>query len=206
MEQACVLPLPSMLSALSQLSVFVAGLLFAFGCSVVSPVLAAGKPDLDVNVEIVEGEIRAQVSLFVRATRQRVWEVINDYERAPEFMQGLQASKVISRSGDTLRVFQRDQFRFGPFTFPVETIKDVQLMEPFRTVSRLVSGSVKKYEAMTELVPEGGGTRILYRSVAVPGSVLAGFIGESSVKRETEERFRQLRGEILRREQVATKE
>ena len=33
--------------------------------------------------------------------------------------------------------------------------------------------------------------------------VLAGFVGESSVKRETEERFRQLRSEILRREQVA---
>jgi carbon monoxide dehydrogenase subunit G len=193
-------------SALSQASVFVSGVLFAFGCLFAAPVSAAGKPDLDVSVEIVDGEIRADVSLFVRATRQRVWEVINDYDRAPEFMRGLQTSKVISRSGDTLRVFQRDQFRFGPFTFPVETIKDVQLMEPFRTVSRLVSGSIKKYEAMTELLPEAGGTRILYRSVAVPGSVLAGFIGESSVKRETEERFRQLRGEILRREQVAVKE
>jgi carbon monoxide dehydrogenase subunit G len=192
-----------MASLLSQAWVFVAGVLFAFGCFFVMPVSAAGKPDLDVSVEIVDGEIRADVSLFVRATRQRVWEVINDYERAPEFMRGLQESKVISRSADRLRVFQRDQFRFGPFTFPVETIKDVQLMEPFRTVSRLVSGSIKKYEAMTELVSEAGGTRILYRSVAVPGSVLAGFVGESSVKRETEERFRQLRGEILRREQVA---
>ncbi|MEN3354449.1 MAG: hypothetical protein V7640_2607 [Betaproteobacteria bacterium] len=192
-----------MASMLSQAWVFVAGVLLTFGGFFVAPVSAAGKPDLDVSVEIVDGEIRADVSLFVRATRQRVWEVINDYDRAPEFMRGLQESKVISRSGDRLRVFQRDQFRFGPFTFPVETIKDVQLMEPFRTVSRLVSGSIKKYEAMTELVLEAGGTRILYRSVAVPGSVLAGFVGESSVKRETEERFRQLRSEILRREQVA---
>jgi carbon monoxide dehydrogenase subunit G len=195
-----------MASALSQAWVFVAGVLFTLGCSFVTPLSVADKPDLDVSVEIVDGEIRADVSLFVRATRQRVWEVINDYERAPEFMRGLQESKVISRSADRLRVFQRDQFRFGPFTFPVETIKDVQLMEPFRTVSRLVSGSIKKYEAMTELVSESGGTRILYRSVAVPGSVFAGFVGESSVKRETEERFRQLRGEILRREQVALKQ
>jgi carbon monoxide dehydrogenase subunit G len=192
-----------MASMLSQAWVLVAGVLLSFASFFVTPVSAAGKPDLDVSVEIVDGEIRADVSLFVRATRQRVWEVINDYDRAPEFMRGLQESKVISRSGDRLRVFQRDQFRFGPFTFPVETIKDVQLIEPFRTVSRLVSGSIKKYEAMTELVSEAGGTRILYRSVAVPGSVLAGFVGESSVKRETEERFRQLRGEILRREQVA---
>jgi hypothetical protein len=195
-----------MASMLSQAWVVVAGVLLSFASLFVTSVSAAGKPDLDVSVEIVDGEIRADVSLFVRATRQRVWEVINDYDRAPEFMRGLQESKVISRSGDRLRVFQRDQFRFGPFTFPVETIKDVQLMEPFRTVSRLVSGSIKKYEAMTELVSEAGGTRILYRSVAVPGSMLAGFVGESSVKRETEERFRQLRSEILRREQVALKQ
>ncbi|HEV7393276.1 MAG TPA: SRPBCC family protein, partial [Burkholderiales bacterium] len=83
---------------------------------------AGGTPDLDVSVEIVDGEIRADVSLFVRAPRQRVWEVINDYDRAPEFMRGLQTSKIISRSGDTLRVYQKDQVRFGPFTFPVETV------------------------------------------------------------------------------------
>ena len=150
--------------------------------------------------------IAADVSLFVRAPRQRVWEVINDYERAPEFMRGLQTSKIISRSGDTLRVYQKDQVRFGPFTFPVETVKDVRLTEPVRTESRLVSGSIKKYESTTELISEAGGTRIVYRSVANPGSFLAGFIGESSVRRETEERFNQVRSEILRRQYVAAKQ
>jgi carbon monoxide dehydrogenase subunit G len=168
--------------------------------------VSAASPDLDVNVEIVDGEIRADVSLFVRAPRQRVWEVINDYERAPEFMRSLQTSKIISRLGDTLRVYQKDQVRFGPFTFPVETVKDVRLTEPVRTESRLVSGSIKKYEATTELVSEPGGTRILYRSVAIPGSILAGFVGESSVRRQTEERFKEVRSEILRRQYVAARQ
>jgi carbon monoxide dehydrogenase subunit G len=164
---------------------------------------AAADSDLQVNVQIVDGEIRADVSLFVKAPRRRVWDVITDFERAPEFMRDLQISKVIARTGDTLRVLQKDLIRFGPFQFAVDTVKDVRLVEPLRTESRLVSGSLRKYEARTELVPEAGGTRILYRSEAIPGSALAIFAGEGLVRRETEERFKQLRQEILRREHVA---
>jgi carbon monoxide dehydrogenase subunit G len=185
---------------------FIRALLCAGAAAFVPPALAAGTSDLDIAVDIVDGVIRADVSLFVRAPRQRVWDVLTDYERAPEFMRSLQVSKVISRAGDTLRVLQKDQVRFGPFTFPVETVKDVRLIEPFATESRLVSGSLKTYESKTELVPEGGGTRLLYRSRAIAGSALAAFIGESSVRRETEERFKQLRAEILRREHVAAKQ
>ena len=181
----------------------VAALLCSIGCAFAPPTLAA-RPDLDVNVEVVDGEFRAEVQLFVRAPRQRVWDVITDYEHAPQFMRSLQLSKVLSRVGNIVRVLQRDQVRFGPFTFPVETVKEVRLLEPTKTESRLVSGSLKRYESKTELLSENGGTRIIYRSLAIPDSVLAQFAGESTVRRETEERFRQLRAEILRRQHVAT--
>ncbi len=154
-------------------------------------------------MQIADGEIRATVSMFVRAPRQRVWDVIVDYDRAPQYMRDLQASKVISRSSGMLRVSQKDTVRFGPFTFAVDSVKDVRLFEPTRTESHLVSGSMKKYDSITELVQVPGGTRILYRSQSIPDSALATFVGESTVKRITEERFTQVRDEILRRELVA---
>ena len=169
-----------------------------------APTLAAGAPGLDVKVQRVGDEIRAQVSMFVNAPRQLVWEVLTDYERAPEFTRDLQVSRILSRSGDTLRLLQKSQVRFGPFTVPLETVRDIRLVAPSRTESRLVSGSMKTYEATTELVPEAGGTRVLVRSHAVPGSALAAFAGESIVKRETEEHFKELRAEILRRDHVAS--
>jgi hypothetical protein len=181
----------------------------AFACIVcvsATPSHAASDPDLDVSIQIVDGEIRANVSMFVRASQQRVWDVIVDYDRAPEYMRDLQASKVISRTGNTLRVMQKDQVHFGPFTFPVETVKDVRLVPPVRTESHLVSGSMKKYDSVTELTPMPGGTRVVYRSQSVPDSALARLAGESLVKRITEERFKQVRAEILRRELVATQQ
>ena len=168
-----------------------------------APVRAASPSDMDVKVEKNGDEIRAYASFFVRAPRQRVWEVMIDYDRAPEYMPDLEVSKVIARSPDTLRVKQRSRVRFGPFSIPVDTVREIRLTEPSKTESRLVSGSMKRYEAVTELVPEAGGTRVIYRSQAVPNSVLASFAGESFIRRETVAHFNLLRDEILRREHVA---
>jgi hypothetical protein len=168
-----------------------------------TPALAAPDRDLDVTVQIVGDEIHAQASLFVRAPLERVWDVVTDYERAPEYTRDLQISRVLSRTGDTLRLLQKGKVRFGPFAVPVETVRDIRLIPPTRAEARLVGGSMKKYDSTTELVREAGGTRIIMRSQAIPDSAFSGFIGESMVKRETEDRFRQLRAEILRREHLA---
>jgi hypothetical protein len=164
---------------------------------------SAAEPDLDVKVQIVGEEIRAQVSLFVRAPQQRVWDVITDYERAPQYTRDLQVSRILSRSGEVLRLFQKLLVRFGPFAMPVETLREVRLAAPSRADSRLISGSMKKYDSTIELVPEPGGTRLKYRSQAIPDSVWVVLAGESIVRERTEERFRELRAEILRRENHA---
>ena len=179
----------------------IAASLFAF--AIATPAAAAPASDVDVKVQIVDQEIRTNVSFFVRAPQQRVWDVVTDYERTPQYMRDTLASKVIARSGDTLRVMQKDQVRFGPFKIPLETVRDVKHVEPVRTESQIVSGSFRKYDSRMDLVPEAGGTRVIYRSHTVPDSALAGFAGESTIRRATEERFRQLRAEILRREHVA---
>ena len=165
----------------------------------------AADSDLDVKVQIVGEEIRAHVSLFVRASQERVWDVITDFERAPRYTRDLQVSRVLARSGDVLRIFQKSVVRFGPFAMPLETVREVRLAPPNRADARLVTGSLKKYDSTVELTPETGGTRLTYRSQAVPDSALAGFVGESAIREQTLDHFRQLRAEIMRREQVAVR-
>jgi hypothetical protein len=167
-----------------------------------APTFAAA-PDFEVKVQKTGDDFRSFATLFVRASPQRAWDVLTDYARAPEFTPNLEESRVIARSGDTLRLYQKRRVQWGPFSVPVETVREIRLIAPSRTESRLVSGSLDKYESTTEVLPEAGGTRIIYRSHAVPGASLAAFAGESLVKRETEEAFRHLRAEILKRQQVA---
>jgi hypothetical protein len=169
-----------------------------------APAASSAERDIDVQVQIAGEEIRAEVSLFVRAPRQRVWEVLTDYERAPQFTRDLLVSRVVARNGDLVRLFQRAQLRYGPFVMPVETLKEIRLIAPLRTESRLLSGSLRRHDSTTELVAEHGGTRIRVRSVAVPNSAALMMAGEDVVRRETEEHFRQVRAEIVRREHLAS--
>lgn len=193
----------SMKTFLLPLKALIAASACAVGLAAAPSVTAAADPDLDVKVQIVGEEIRAQVSLFIRAPTQRVWDVVTDYERAPNFTRDLQVSRVVSRSGDTLRLLQKGHVRVGPFAMPVETVRDIRQTAPMRTEARLVGGTMKKYDSTTEVVHEPGGTRLIVRSEAIPDSAFAGFIGESMVRRETEERFKRIRAEILRREHLA---
>jgi hypothetical protein len=191
-----------MLATFRTLNASLVALFCTFSLVLAGPAVAA-EPDLQVKVERVGDEIRSVASLFVRASQQRVWDVVTDYERAPTFVREVQMTKILSRSGDTLRVLQKNAFRFGPFTIPVETVKDVRLTEPTRTEARLVSGSVEKYDSRTEITTETGGTRLTYRSQVIPGSGFAAFVSESTIRHETEEYFKQVRDEILRREHLA---
>jgi len=93
--------------------------LLVVGAAAMAPAHAARESDLDVKVQMVGEEIRATVSLFVRASQQRVWDVISDFERTPEYMPSIVVSKVLSRAGNTLKVLQKDRVRIGPFTIPV---------------------------------------------------------------------------------------
>lgn len=187
----------------SRFSALIAAAACTIACTGMSSALAQSERELDVQVQINGEEVQSTATLFVRASQQRVWDVITDYERAPEFTRDLQVSKIVSQSGNTLRVFQKNQLRFGPFAVPVETLREVKLSAPVKAEARLVKGSMKKYDSTTELVPTAGGTRIVFRSQAVLSPMLAGFATEAVVKRETEDRFRQLYTEIMRREHVA---
>ena len=169
-----------------------------------APVFAAA-PDFEVKVQKSGDDFRSFATFYVRASPQYAWEVLTDYARAPEFTPNLEESRILGRSGDTVRLYQKRRVQLGPFSVPVETVQEIKLTAPLRTETRLVSGSLDKYESRTEVTPEGDGTRITYRSYAVPGASLAAFAGESLVKRETEQTFKQLRAEILKRQQVAAR-
>lgn len=177
-------------------------LLFALIATTISGASALAEPVPDVAVQIVGNEVRTGVSLFVPAPRERVWDVLTDFERMAEFLPDVTASRVLSRNGETVRVFQKERLRVGPFSFGLESVKEVRLFPRQKTESKLVSGSLKEYDAVTELVPAPGGTRITHRSRAVPEST-ATIPGESIIARGVERRFLQLRDEILRREQIA---
>ena len=177
--------------------------LFAALClSVVRAETLSGH-DIEVQVEVVGDLVRIDASFHVDATPQEAWEVMTDYDHAAGFISDLDTSRVLAREGDTMRVYQKGNAKFGPFSFPVESVREVRLV-PFESMQQhLVSGSMKQLDVTTRLLPEGSGVRITSRTESIPDVWIPPIVGRIFIAHETREKFRELRDEILRRKRTA---
>jgi carbon monoxide dehydrogenase subunit G len=159
--------------------------------------------DIKVVVQRKGGEVFVDVELPVPATAQEAWAVMTDYEHMAEFISNLQVSDVVSRNGDTVQVSQKGKAQYGPLSFAFDTIREIHLTPYEKIDSRLISGSMKKMEGKTEIIPDGAGIRIVYSAVSIPNAWIPPVVGPAFIERETREQFRELRKEILRRKHAA---
>lgn len=178
-------------------------LLAAALCLSVAHAEPASERDIEVRVEIVGDLVHIDASFHVEATPQEAWAVITDYDGATGFISDLEASLVLAREGDTMRVYQKGKAKFGPFSFPVESVREIRLTPFESTQSRVVSGSMKQLDVTTRLAPEGSGTRITNHTESIPEVWIPPIVGRLFIAHETREKFRELRDEILRRKQAA---
>jgi carbon monoxide dehydrogenase subunit G len=163
----------------------------------------ASEQDIEVRVELEGDLVRIDTSFHVDATPQEAWAVMNDYDRAVGFISDLDESRVLARDGDTMRVYQKGKAKIGPFSFPMEIVREIRLVPFESTQSHLVSGSMKRLDVTTRLAPEGSGTRITGHTESIPEVWIPPLVGRLFIAHETREKFRELRDEILRRKQTA---
>lgn len=172
----------------------------SLGCA-----FADNQPELDieVNVQTAGETVIVDVSLTIPAMRQQVWAVLTDFDHMSAFVSNLKESKVVSSSGDTLRIFQHGTAQFGPIRFPFKSTRELRLT-PFEQIeSHLISGNMRRMDGITKLTDENGQTRVTYHAESVPGLWLPPVVGKSFIEHETREQFQEIREEVLRRKQQA---
>lgn len=161
--------------------------------------LASQDAEVEVRVRIVDEVVFVDVDCFVRATPEEAWIVLTDYDNATRFISRLERSASTTTAPGVVLVSQKGTMGFGPFSVPLETVMEMRLSPVEKIQARLVSGTLKKYEAVTTLMRDPMGTRLKHRSEAIPDIWIPPVIGQAMVSYEAKERFGQLLGEILRR-------
>jgi ribosome-associated toxin RatA of RatAB toxin-antitoxin module len=161
--------------------------------------------DIAVDVDVDDGVVRVTASYFVAASPSEVWAVITDFENMPRFVANLRSCVVLARSGDLVTVSQGGDASYGPIKFPFDSVRELRLAPERRIESRMISGTMKRYQGVTELVPEGAGTRVTQYSEAEPNRWVPPLVGHGFIMHETREQLGQFRAEILRRKAVAAK-
>jgi hypothetical protein len=160
--------------------------------------------DIAVKVRIAGDNVTVDVILAIPATRREVWVVMTDFEHMADFFSNLKESKIVSISEDLLKIFQRGSATFGPINFPFESTREIRLI-PFDEIrSRMISGNMRKMEGTTQLIDEGGQTRIIYHTDTIQEIWIPSIIVKVFIENEIREQFRELRNEIMKRKRALT--
>jgi hypothetical protein len=177
-------------------------------CSVLFMAAALAEPpqdtDIAVKVHIARDNVTVDVILAIPATRREVWVVMTDFEHMADFFSNLKESKIVSISEDLLKIFQRGSATFGPINFPFESTREIRLIHFDEIRSRMISGNMRKMEGTTQLIDEGGQTRIIYHTDTIQEIWIPSIIVKVFIENEIREQFRELRNEIMKRKRALT--
>ncbi|MEO9061426.1 MAG: SRPBCC family protein [Nitrosospira sp.] len=159
--------------------------------------------DIEVKVQIEGENVIVDVILAVPATRQEVWAVLTDFGHMADFVSNLKESKVVSISGNILKIFQRGAATYGLISFPFESTREIRL-NPFDKIrSHMISGNMRMMEGTTQLVDEGRQTRIVYHTDTVQENWIPPLVGKIFVEHEIRKQFNEMRNEIIRRKRAS---
>ena len=180
-------------------------LTFLLAATMVSPPMAHAVQNddgVDLSLNIEGDEVHLDITALVEARPREVWAVFTDFDHMAEFVSNLKSSQVIARSGTGMTVEQHGKAGSGFLSFSLDSIRDIQV-KPFESIrSRLLSGSMKKFDGHTRFSEEGGKTRVSYHSDAISGVWIPPVIGRKLIEDEAREQFTQMLQEVMRRKQL----
>lgn len=159
----------------------------------------AAEPRVAVTVAQSEGAFIIDATMDVPVPPGTAWEVLTDFDHMTSILVNLKSSKVASRDGNTWVVRQDGVATFGPLSFAFASEREIRLEPMQRIKARNLSGTVKRMESDTRIIPLNPGVQISYHAEIVPGSLLARMFGVPFVRHEVEDQFHALIREMLRR-------
>ncbi len=159
--------------------------------------------DIDVKVKIEGEDVFVDVSFTVPAPARLVWEVLTDFDHMSTFIANLQSSKVIDKTVNVFRVAQKGIAKYGPISFPFESVREIHLFSFNKIQTHMISGNIHKLEGVTQLTTEGDLTRVIYHADTIPGVWIPPGVGKLFIEHETREQFQESRDEVMRRMHAA---
>ena len=147
-----------------------------------------------------QGEvITVHTSAYVPVPPQQVWAVLTDFDHMTEIIEDLEMSRIVGHAGNKVIVQQKGKAARGPLSFSFESVREIELKPYEEMRGHLISGTMKKSDGVTRLIPEGEGTRIDSRGEFIPDIWVPPIIGVKIIEHETRGQFEEIRKEILRR-------
>jgi hypothetical protein len=163
---------------------------------------AAPLSDDDVEVDYRDGTYYAHLAFPVAASPAVVIDVLTDFNHMVGIVPNLESSQIVSRRGHVFVIKQRGRANFGPFSFPFESLRQIELLPDGRIIGTAISGSSKHLRSELRVQAADGGARIDYQIEVVPDRWVPSSIGVRFMRHEMAEQFSALIHEMERRQSL----
>ncbi len=156
---------------------------FAPSCSGTSPEDSSGGLTLSAlapgeHERLHQGEIvlrgkdgRYQVWALVAAAPERVWSVLTDYERFPQFLSSVAACRVLERQGGRTVVERHDRRNIGWVPIQVKLVTENWEVGRDRIHYRLLKGNLDSMEGAWHLTAHGHPGTLLIQTIQASASL-----------------------------------
>lgn len=158
--------------------------------------------DISVHATRHGDSFEVEAGAEFEADLDQAWEVLTDYDRLAEFIPGMQASRVVSRSGGNVVVDQRGEARLLFFSFPIQVRLAIEEHPHERIVSHVIEGNFKEMHGTYDLQVRGQRVMLRYSGWMTPDFAIPPLIGTLLVRTTVEKRFGAMVDEILRRQHL----
>lgn len=155
--------------------------------------------DDDVTVDYKDGTYTASLHVRTPAPPATALAVLTDFEHMAEFMPGLESSRILSHQGNSYQVAQRGKVKFGPFSMSFESLRQIDVVDGQRILSRSLAGSARRMHSEMRIQPLEHGTRLEYRIEVEPESWIPSSLGANFLQHQLAEQFNALTKEMFRR-------
>ncbi|MEO7497374.1 MAG: SRPBCC family protein [Massilia sp.] len=123
----------------------------------------------------------------VAAAPAKVWKILTDYERMPEFVPDMRSARVLARDSYRVTLEQTGVARFLFFRRDIHLVVQILEQPMSRIDVGLVSGDMRLYHCRWELQPlDAGGTRIVYSGQLAPKFYVPGMLGANMIRSDIE--------------------
>jgi ribosome-associated toxin RatA of RatAB toxin-antitoxin module len=136
----------------------------------------------------------------VAADQATTWDVLTGYDRLPDFIPDMSASRTLERNGPQVLVLQSGRAGIGPFKQSFSLTLLVDEVRQQSVTARAVAGDFRRFESSYRLRTDTAGhTRIEYSAVIEPGAGIPPLVGLPLMSSVIRRQFDALLAEIDRR-------
>ncbi len=163
---------------------------------------ALARPAAEISVEATSQDDGVQVTARARvhAPAELIWQTLTDYDHLPQFVPGIDSSRVVSRQGAQLIVEQKGGVRWWFFSYPIRvTVASTE--RPYESIDvHLLQGNLRRLDGGYRIEPQpDGSTELKWQGLIEPDTPLPAFIRTALLRRSISDQFAGMVREIERR-------